>query len=311
MAERTRGISLTGVIMVTVATFSLPVGAALATGLFETGGAWGVSSLRLGLAACMLLLLARPTPWRWDKATWRDVAFFGLTLAGMNGFFYAAIERIPLGVTVAIQFVGPLALAVLLSKNRRDYFWISMAGAGLVALGIESTTATTAFDSLGLLYAALAGVSWAFYILMSARVGQHLPGLQGLPVAAGIAALVLLPVGFSGVVSLVTSPEIYWLMLAVAFISTVVPTSLEIAALRRIPRNTFSILLSLEPVFAALIGWVLLGQTFGALRSVAIVLIIGATIGMTIGAARLSTEVVEQHEAKRRSRARRNNSTLE
>lgn len=306
MVERTRGISITGVIMVTVATFSLPVGAALATGLFDTGGAWGVSSLRLGLASIMLLLLARPTPWRWGKAAWRDVVLFGISLAGMNGFFYAAIERIPLGVTVAIQFVGPLALAVLLSKSRRDYFWIGMAGAGLAALGVESVTGTTAFDPLGILYAALAGVSWAFYILMSARVGQHLPGLQGLPVAAFIAALVLLPVGFNGVVNLVASPEVYWLMLAVAFISTVVPTSLELAALRRIPRNTFSILLSLEPVFAALIGWVLLGQTFGALRSVAIVLIIGATIGMTIGAARLSTEVVEQHEKNKRNRVQRN-----
>ena len=300
MAQPTRGISLTGVIMVMIATFSLPVGAALATDLFPHGGAWGVSALRLGLASNMLLLLARPTPWRWTGAAWRDVVLFGVSLAGMNGFFYAAIDRIPLGVTVAIQFVGPLALAVYLSTNRRDYIWIGAAGIGLVLLGVESLTGSMVFDPVGMLFAGLAGVSWALYILFSSRVGRHLPGLEGLPVAALIAAIVLLPVGFSGVVELVFTPEIYWLMLAVAFISTVVPTSFELAALRRLPRNTFSILLSLEPVFAALIGWVLLDQTFGVLRTLAIFLIIGATIGMTVGAAQLSSEVVEQRRARQR-----------
>ncbi|MDN6359086.1 MAG: EamA family transporter, partial [Yaniella sp.] len=224
MVERARGMSMTGVIMVMVATFSLPVGAALATSLFHYGGAWGVSALRLGLASVMLLLLVRPTPWRWTGAAWRNVALFGISLAGMNGFFYAAIERIPLGVTVAIQFVGPLALAVILSTNRRDLIWIGAAGLGLILLGLESMTGSVGFDLVGILFAALAGVSWVLYILFSARVGRSLPGLQGLPVAALIAAIVLLPVGFSGVVELVFTPEIYWLMLTVAFISTVVPT---------------------------------------------------------------------------------------
>ncbi|MDN5705336.1 MAG: EamA family transporter [Yaniella sp.] len=298
MVERARGMSMTGVIMVMVATFSLPVGAALATSLFHYGGAWGVSALRLGLASVMLLLLVRPTPWRWTGAAWRNVALFGISLAGMNGFFYAAIERIPLGVTVAIQFVGPLALAVILSTNRRDLIWIGAAGLGLILLGLESMTGSVGFDLVGILFAALAGVSWVLYILFSARVGRSLPGLQGLPVAALIAAIVLLPVGFSGVVELVFTPEIYWLMLTVAFISTVVPTSLELAALRRLPRHTFSILLSLEPVFAALIGWVLLDQSFGILRGLAMMLIIGATLGMTASAARLSTEVVDERRAR-------------
>ena len=298
MVERARGMSMTGVIMVMVATFSLPVGAALATSLFHYGGAWGVSALRLGLASVMLLLLVRPTPWRWTGAAWRNVALFGISLAGMNGFFYAAIERIPLGVTVAIQFVGPLALAVILSTNRRDLIWIGAAGLGLILLGLESMTGPVGFDLVGILFAALAGVSWALYILFSARVGRSLPGLQGLPVAALIAAIVLLSVGFSGVVELVFTPEIYWLMLTVAFISTVVPTSLELAALRRLPRHTFSILLSLEPVFAALIGWVLLDQSFGILRGLAMMLIIGATLGMTASAARLSTEVVDERRAR-------------
>lgn len=298
MVERARGMSMTGVIMVMVATFSLPVGAALATSLFHYGGAWGVSALRLGLASVMLLLFVRPTPWRWTGAAWRNVALFGISLAGMNGFFYAAIERIPLGVTVAIQFVGPLALAVILSTNRRDLIWIGAAGLGLILLGLESMTGSVGFDLVGILFAALAGVSWALYILFSARVGRSLPGLQGLPVAALIAAIVLLPVGFSGVVELVFTPEIYWLMLTVAFISTVVPTSLELAALRRLPRHTFSILLSLEPVFAALIGWVLLDQSFGILRGLAMMLIIGATLGMTASAARLSTEVVDERRAR-------------
>lgn len=114
-----------------------------------------------------------------------------------------------------------------------------------------------------------------------------------------VAAVVLLPVGFSGVVTLIDTPEIYWLAVLMALLSTVVPTSCELAALRRLPRNTFSILLSLEPVFAALIGWVFLDQTFGILRTVAILLIIGATVGMTASAAKLSSEVVDQHEARK------------
>lgn len=298
--DRTHGISVTGVVMVVVATFALPMGAAVATQLFPIGGAWGVTTVRLILASIFLLLLARPTPWRWAGAVWRDVIFFGVSLAGLNGFFYAAVDRVPLGVAVAIEFVGPLALAVILSTNRRDLIWIGMAGIGLVVLGVESVAGETTFDLLGLLFAALAGISWAFYILFSARVGRHLPGLQGLPVATIIAALVLLPVGFTGMIDLVATPQIYWLALAMAVLSTVIPVSFEMAALRRLPRNTFSILLSLEPVFAALIGWILLDQTFGVLRSVAIVLIIGATIGMTVAAARLSREVVEQHEERLR-----------
>ncbi|GAA4106548.1 EamA family transporter [Enteractinococcus coprophilus] len=300
MGGRTRGISITGVVLVMAATFALPLGAAVATQLFPIGGAWGVTAVRLILASVFLMLLARPTPWRWTKTAWRDVVLFGITLAGLNGFFYAAVERIPLGVAVAIEFVGPLALAVFLSTNRRDLIWIGLAGLGLVVLGVESLAADVTFDLLGILFAALSGVSWAFYILFSARVGRQLAGLEGLPVATIVAALVLLPVGFSGMVDLALTPEIYWLALAMAVLSTVIPVSFEMAALRRLPRNAFSILLSLEPVFAALIGWVLLEQTFGVLRSVAIFLIIGATIGMTVSAARLSREVVDQHEVRAR-----------
>ena len=299
MIDRTRGISVTGVIMVVVATFSLPLGAAVATELFSIGGAWGVAAVRLALASLMLLVLVRPAFWRFSAAAWRDVVLFGVSIAGLNGFFYAAIDRIPLGVTVAIEFVGPLALAVILSTNRRDLIWIGAAGIGLVVLGIESMTGADSFDLLGVLFAALAGVSWAFYILLSSRVGQHLPGLQGLPVATLVAALVLLPIGFTGLIELSLTPDIYWIALVMALLSSVIPTSLELAALRRLPRHTFSILLSLEPVFAALIGWVLLGQTFGVLRTLAILLIIGATVGMTATAARLSIEVVAQHEARK------------
>lgn len=297
--DRTRGISITGVVLVVAATLSLPLGTAVAAAqLFPIGGAWGVTTVRLMLASIFLILLARPRPWRWNRSAWRDVVLFGVSLSGLNGFFYAAVERIPLGVAVAIEFVGPLALAVILSTNRRDFIWIGVAGLGLVALGLESLTGAITFDPLGILYAALAGVSWAFYILLSARVGRQLPGMEGLPVATIVAALILLPIGLGGVVDLVSIPETIWFALIMALLSTVIPVSFEMAALRRIPSNTFSILLSLEPVFAAVIGWMLLGQTFGALRGVAIVLIIGATIGMTASAARLSREVVDQHEGR-------------
>src|SRR5699024_6533121 len=156
---------------------------------------------------------------------------------------------------VPIELVGPRALAVILSTARRDLIWIAIAGLGLVVVGIESMSGDFAFDLLGAVYAALAAASCAWDISFSARVGRSLRGLQVLPVATLIAAAVLLPVGFGGVGKLVDTPEIYWLAIAMALFSTVVPTSCELAALRRLPRNTFSILLSLEPVFAALIGW--------------------------------------------------------
>ena len=298
MVDRTAGISMTGVLLVVAATISLPLGASVATQLFPIGGAWGVSVVRLLLASVLLLLIARPTPWRWSGSAWREVVLFGISLAGLNAFFFAAVERIPLGVAVAIEFVGPLALAVILSTNRRDLIWITMAGIGLVVLGVESLAGDASFDVLGLVYAALAGVSWAFYILLSARVGKRLPGIEGLPVATLVAALVVLPFGLTGFIDILNVPEVYWLALGVALLSTVIPVSFEMAALRRLPRNAFSILLSLEPVFAALIGWVLLEQTFGVLRSLAIILIVGATIGMTVAAARMSREVVDQHEAR-------------
>lgn len=294
MADRTRTRAITGVFLVVFATLALPLGAAVATQLFATGGPWGVTAVRLLLACVFLFLLARPTPWRWSATAWRDVILFGLSLAGLNGFFYAAIDRIPLGVAVAIEFVGPLALAVILSTARRDLIWIGLAGVGLVALGLESLAGDVAFDPLGVLFAVLAGASWAAYIIFSSRVGRQLPGMEGLPVATLVAALVVLPFGFGGLIELVATPEVYWLAIAVAVLSTVIPVSFEMAALRRIPRNIFSILLSLEPVFAAVIGWVFLDQAFGGLRATAIMLIIAATIGMTASAARLSNEVVDQ-----------------
>src|SRR5699024_9860421 len=168
----------------------------------------GVATLRLILASVLLLFLARPTPWRWNRTTWRDDLIFGVRMAGLNGFFYAAIDRIPLGVAVAVEFVGPVALAVILSTARRDLIWIAIAGLGLVVLGIESMSGDFAFDLLGVVYAALAGASWALYILFSARVGRYLPGLRVLPVATLIAAAVLLPVGFGGVGKLVDTPDI-------------------------------------------------------------------------------------------------------
>lgn len=291
--------AMIGVVLVIAATIALPLGASVATQLFPIGGAWGVTTVRLTLASVLLLFLARPTPWRWSSAVWRDVILFGISLSGLNGFFFAAVERIPLGVAVAIEFVGPLALAVILSTNRRDLIWVGMAGIGLVVLGVESLSGDASFDLPGMLYAALAGVSWAFYILLSARVGKRLPGIEALPVATLIAALVLVPFGATGVLELAGNPQIYWLAVAMALLSTVIPVSFEMAALRRLPRNTFAILLSLEPVFAALIGWVLLSQTFGVLRVLAILLIVGATVGMTASAARLSSEVVEQHNLRR------------
>lgn len=261
---------------------SLQFGAALASQLFPVIGSWGTTALRLGLACIMLLVMVRPAVHRWRGSQWRAVILFGLALGAMNGSFYAAIDGIPLGTAVAIEFLGPLALSAILSRTLQDLTCVALALAGVGLFGLESSLGLAALDPIGVMWSLVAGVFWACYVLGSARVGREVPGQAGLAVAVGIGSLMLLPLGAPGVATAVQSLHLLLLALGTALLASVIPYSLELAALRRLPRHVFSILLSLEPVIAMLAGLVLLGQRITVLGLLAVALVISASIGITL-----------------------------
>lgn len=274
--------SASGVTLILCSCLSLQFGAALATRLFPELGAWGVTALRLGIAALVLLLVARPSLRAWTSGQWRGVVALGVAMAGMNGFFYASIALIPLSAAVTIEFVGPLLLSALLSRRRLDAVWVVVAAAGLGFIGIESMTGVDALDPLGVAFALIASVFWMGYILASARVGSTVPGPSGLAVAMVISALLVLPFGLPAIVEATIDGRVIVLAVATAILASALPYSLELSALRRLPRHVFSILLSLEPVAAAFIGWMLLQQPSGTLRLTAIALVIIASLGTTM-----------------------------
>lgn len=282
----------TGVLLVLGSCLSLQFGAALADGLFPYLGPWGVTTFRLGLAALFLLAIARPAFWGWSREAWTGVLLLGASLGAMNGFFFASIERLPLAVAVSFEFTGPLLLAAVLSRRGRDMVWVGIAAVGMVLLGVESAIGAESLDPVGIGFALIAGAFWAAYILCSARVGRQVPGVGGLAVAMAIGALGTMIPGGRGALQAIHHPELVWLILGVALLSSVVPYTLELGALRRLSKPTFSVLLSLEPVFAAAVAWVMLDQTFGALRAVAIALVVAASVGTTRTAVRQARKPV-------------------
>jgi inner membrane transporter RhtA len=260
---------------------SLQVGAALAVRLFALGGSTGTTFLRLGLAALVLLLVFRPRVRGWTWVQWRSVLALGLALAGMNLSFYTALSRIDLGAAVTVEFLGPLTLAAVTSRRARDLLWVGLALAGVGVLGFAGETHDGGLDPVGVGFALLAGAFWAAYIRTGARLGREVPGHGGLAVATAVAALVLAPAGEPGALRALGSPHGPALALGTAVLASVVPYSLELAALRRLPQRTFGVLLSLEPVVASLAGWALLGQAVTALAGLGVVLVVAASAGAT------------------------------
>jgi inner membrane transporter RhtA len=256
--------------------FSVQLGAALATTLFEDLGPGGTVLLRVGFAALVLLALWRPTARGLSALQWRYVVLFGLALAGMNWAFYGALDRIPLGIAVTLEFVGPLGVAMALSGRATDLLWVAMAAAGILLL---APIPGGSIDAVGTGLALLAGGFWAAYILLSARVGRAFRGGSGLALAMAVGALVLVPVGILEGGAELGRPELLGVGFAVALLSSAIPYSLELEALRRLPRGTFGVLMSLEPAVAALVGLVALGQHLAADEVLAIALVVTASAG--------------------------------
>nr|WP_240896128.1 EamA family transporter [Kineococcus siccus] len=204
----------------------------------------------------------------------------------MNSAFYLAIERIPLGVAVTCEFLGPLVLSAALTRRARDLVWVVLALLGVLTLGLGGDGAGGDLDLLGVALALVAGAFWAGYVLLSARVGAALPGQSGLAVASVVAGVLVLPAGLAGAGADLLHPAVLGLGLVVALASSVVPYSLELVALRRLPERTFGVLLSLEPGIAALVGFLLLSQALPLPSVAAIAVVVVASAGSTLSARR-------------------------
>ncbi len=267
---------------------SLQLGAALATQLFPAAGTWGTAAMRLAFAAALLLLIVRPRVRRWTRAQWAAVAAFGASLGLMNGFFYAAIGTIPLGTAVTIEFLGPLLLAAVLSRSLADAACVALALTGMVLLGLDSITGEP-LDPAGVACALTAGAFWICYILASKRVGRLVPGQGGLAVALVFGAVVLLPLGGTGAATIAADPHLLLLAVGTGLLASLIPYSLELIALRTLAPNVFSVLIALEPVFAAFFGWLLLAQGVTALKLTAVVLVVTASVLQTLSAGQRRT----------------------
>jgi inner membrane transporter RhtA len=272
----------TGVLLVLGSCASLQIGAAFATELFPVIGSWATTSLRLGIAAIVLLVWVRPSVRGWNRTQWISVVAFGFALAAMNASFYLAIDHIPLGVAVAIEFLGPLVLAAVLSHRARDLLWTGLALAGMALFFVQDSTGAGALDPVGVVAVLVAAAFWAAYILTSHRVGELVPGRSGLAIALAVAAVLLAPFGIGAAPSFVADPHLLLLGVGTAVLASVIPYSFEFAALRRLPRPVFGVLLSIEPVFATIAGALLLGQGVSLLTGVAIVLVVAASVGSTL-----------------------------
>jgi inner membrane transporter RhtA len=256
--------------------FSVQLGAAIATTLFDEVGPTGTVFLRVAISALLLCVIWRPRISGHSPAALRAVALFGLCLAAMNLSFYEALDRIPLGIAVTLEFVGPLGVAIAASHRRLDLLWVVLAAAGIVLL---SPGLGGSVDALGALFALIAGAFWAAYIVLAARVGQEFEGGTGLALALSIGTIPLIPIGIAGGGGELASGGVLAAALGVAVLSSAVPYSLELEALRRLAVGTFGVLMSLEPAVAALVGFVLLGQDLSAGELLGISLVVAASAG--------------------------------
>jgi inner membrane transporter RhtA len=257
---------------------SIQFGAALAATMFDDLGAAGVSLLRLGFAAIVLVVLFRPRVRGRARADLWLVALFGVTLGAMNLFFYEALDRIPLGVAVTIEFAGPLGVAVATSRRRLDLVWAAAAAIGIVLL---SNPFGAGIDTVGLILILLAAGCWAAYILIAQRATQVYEGSEGLALAMVVAALVPVVPGIAEAGTTLLEPQWLALGFGVALASSVIPYSLETEALRRLPANVFGVLMSLEPAVAAFAGFLVLDQSLGAREIVAIGFVVVASVGVS------------------------------
>ncbi len=275
---RARGAAL----LVVASILSVQCGSALATGLFDEVGTAGAVFLRAVFGALALLALTRGAPLRTREWPHRDVLLLAAAVTCVNLFFYAALERLPLGIAVTLEFVGPLGVAIAGSRRPRDVVWVVLAAIGIVLL---SDVGGGGVDPLGVVLALTAGFFWGAYIVLSDRVGALAPGPGGATMAAVISAVLVAPLGLAQGGGELVDPTVLAAGVAVGVLSTAVPYAFEMEALRRLPRAVFGVLMSLEPAAAAAIGFLALSQGLDAVEVIAISLVVIASAGALRSAA--------------------------
>jgi len=262
-----------------LAIVSVQFGAGVAKHLFDRVGPTGTVAMRVGFAALVLLLWWRPRVRGYGRANLGAIAAFGLVLGAMNFAFYSALARLPLGIAVTLEFLGPLGVALALSRRVRDALWALLAAAGILLLSPVGQDVAARLDPVGVAFALMSAVCWASYIFLSRRVGQIAPGGAGLALAMGVAALVFVPIGIATAGTALLDPGLLLVGFAVALLSTALPYTLEMEALRHLPTRVFGVLMSLEPVIAALIGFVVLREAIAPRALAAIGLVTIAAVG--------------------------------
>lgn len=267
------------VLLLLIAMGSIQAGASLAKTLFHSVGAPGAVALRTALATLMLVAVLRPWRARVTAASWPSLAVYGVSLGVMNFLYYMALRTVPLGITVALEFTGPLVVAVLSSRKPVDFIWVALAAAGLsMLLPIGHTQG--AIDPTGASFALGAGACWALYIVFGQKAGAAY-GAQAVALGSVIASMIVVPIGIAEAGAMLLFPTALAYGLAIGLLSTALPYTLEMIVLTRLPARTFGILMSIEPVFGALIGWAMLHELLAALQWAAIAMIILASIGTT------------------------------
>lgn len=252
-------------------------------------GSTATTALRLLWAALFFLAVARPKLWRMERHQLLGALTLGIITAGMSFFFFAAAGRIPLGMTVAIEFLGPLAVALAGSRRLRDLLWVALAGAGVWLLTSQDHASA---DTIGIALAGASAVCWGGYILMTRRVGKALPGLQGLALSMAVAAMIGLPIGIAPHWQALSLGTVLFMAL-ISILAPILTFSLEMASLRRMEPRHFGILMSLEPVMAAVMGFLVLGQRLSVLQLAGMACVTFASIGTVAGRAKEAPPIAE------------------
>ena len=272
-------INIPPVPAVLFAIISVQSGAAIAKGLFPIIGATGTASLRIAISAIILLAVYRPNLSKITSTQWKFVVPYGLSLGAMNLIFYMAIERIPIGLAVTLEFIGPLLVAVFGSKRIIDFLWVLLAAAGIVLIAPWSNNG---IDLVGVLFALLAGGLWAAYIVLGGKISKIMKGGDAVATGMLFAALLIVPFGIIGNGLNNLTPNLWGMGIALALLSSAIPFTLEMKALGQMPARTFSILMSLEPAAASICGLVFLQEYLSVNEILAVIFVIIASVGATL-----------------------------
>lgn len=277
--ENKKTIEIPAIPSVLLSIISVQGGAAIAKGIFPVLGPAVTSSLRIVLSAIILIIFNRPNLKEVTKAQWKAVSLYGLTLGAMNIIFYLAISRIPLGLGVTLEFIGPLVLALTGAKRALDFLWVILAALGIVLIAPWSNNG---LDIIGVLLALLAGAFWAGYIVMGGRISKIMDGGKAVTIGMIFASFLVLPFAISDGLLTHLKPWVLLSGCALALLSSAIPFTLEMNALRKMPAKTFSILMSLEPAAAALSGLVFLHEYLSVYEWMAVALVVIASAGATL-----------------------------